>query len=535
MLNSLTIDKPVVNTGPFNFGGNVNTGKGALVPPTWQARLPAMFPNYIWHDFSQPHIDLWEWADAIEPDSGPRPFVAAWPRGRGKSTMAEMVAADLGARGVRSYVLYISETQDQADKHVATIQHMIESNTVTKYFPAVGRPQVGKNGNRSWRRSVMTADNGLTVEAVGLNKAVRGQKIDWARPDLLIFDDIDAKHDTENAVAKKIETITTSILPAAASQSAVLFVQNLIHSQSIATMLCKSPDEEGAAQFLTDRIVSGPYKAVDGLKYEMVVSDDGIFRWVVTAGRSLWSGFSIEVCENEINTVGPVSFELESQHEVDADDPNALLTTVIMDAARVSSHPDLHMLGVAVDPAGGTGQCGIIGGGVAMLGKEKHGFTIADYSTPEGTSSALWAEAALRCYNALGADCVVVEKNFGGDMVANTIRTAVLKDAAGNVILEGKHIKIIEVNASRGKEVRAQPVATLFELGKWHHVGRFPELQKQWTQWIPGTKPSPDRLDAEVWLATHYLVGEEAVAAIRQAHIKGRPIRSSSRKSVRRT
>jgi hypothetical protein len=443
-----------------------------------------------------------------------------------------MATADTGARGVRKYGLYICETQDQADKHVATIQHMIESQNVTKYYPAVGRPQIGKNGNRSWSRSIMTADNGWTVEAIGLNKAIRGQKIDWARPDWAVFDDIDAKHDTENAVKKKIETITTSILPALASHAAVLFLQNLIHSQSIATMLSKLPNEDGAAQFLTDRIISGPYKAVEGLSYEMQQTGEGLFRWVITAGRSLWAGFSIEVCENEINTVGPASFELESQHEVDADDPNALLTTAIIDATRVSAHPDLHGLGVAVDPSGGTGQCGIIGGGIARLGNELHGYTIADASTPEGTSSAKWAEASLGLYNAIGADCIIVEKNVGGDMVANTIRTAVLKDNTGKVILEGKNIKIVEVSASRGKEVRAQPVSSLFELGKWHHVGRFPELQKQWTQWVPGTKPSPDRLDAEVWLATHYLVGKEETARVGQGRIKGRPSNSKHVRSM---
>lgn len=477
------------------------------IPNTWQARLPTMFPAYIWHDFSQPHIDLWEWADPIEIDNNPRPFFAAWPRGRGKSTHAEMVAADLGARGKRLYILYVCETQDQADKHVSTIQHMLESDNVTKYFPAVGRPQVGKNGNRSWRRSIMTADNGLTVEAVGLNKAVRGQKIDWARPDLIIFDDIDAKHDTENAVQKKVETITTSILPAAASHAAVLFVQNLIHRQSIATMLSKLPNEQGAAQFLTDRIISGPYKAVEGLVYELRQTIEGVFRWVITAGKSLWAGYTLAVCEDEINTVGPDAFELESQHEVDTDIPGALLTTAVIDAGRVSSHPDLFTVAVGVDPTGGAGQVGIIAGGIGYIGKTKNGYTIADYSTPPGTGASDWAVTVLKCYHATGADIILVEDNFGGDMVENTVRTAKLEDNDGNVIVDGRMVQIVRVHASRGKEVRAQPVASLFQTSLWHHVGRYVELQKQWTQWLPGNKPSPDRLDAEVWVATHLLVG----------------------------
>jgi len=513
------------------FKGKNKLLTGREAPSGWPDLLRAMFPAYIWYPFSQPHKDLWNWADAIEQGGAARPFVAIWPRNRGKSTHAEMLAAVMGARHKRQYCLYVCETQEQADKHVGTIQSMLESDNVGQYYPDIGRPYIGKHGSKSWRRSLLKA-KGYSVEAIGLDKAIRGQKIDWARPDLIIFDDIDGKHDTEAAVKKKQDTITTSILPAGAENVAILFVQNIIHAGSIAHRLSKRPDDEGAADYLADRIISGPYQAVDGLAYEFVEVGEGFFEWHITSGRSLWEGFTIATCEAEITTYGPTSFELESQHEIDTDDPNALLSTAILDATRVSSHPDLAAVGVAVDPSGGTGQCGIIGGGVATIGREQHGFTIADASTPVGTSSARWAEAALRLYNAIRADCIIVERNFGGDMVENTIRTAVLKDSDGEVILKGENVKIIEVNASRGKEVRAQPVSSLFELGKWHHLGRYPELQRQWTQWIPGTKPSPDRLDAEVWLATHYLVDKELPAMMKQAHVKGRPANGRGRRTA---
>lgn len=502
-------------------------------PDTWHGRLQAMFPQYVWHGFSQPHIDLWEWAESIGPGTAVRPFIALWPRGRGKSTHAEMLAAVTGAREQRRYCLYVSETQEQADKHVGTIQAMLESENVARYYPEVGQPLVGKHGSRSWRRSLLRA-KGYSVEAIGLDKAVRGQKIDWARPDLIIFDDIDGKHDTEAATAKKQDTITTSILPAGADNVAVLFAQNIIHADSIAHRLSKRPGESGAADYLANRIISGPHQAVEGLAYEFVQAGEGegYFEWRITAGRSLWVGFDIKTCEGELTLYGPTSFELESQHEVDTDDPNALLTTAIIDAGRVSSHPDLVTAAVAVDPSGGAGQCGIVGGGVAKVGNEMHGFTIADASTPLGTSSTNWALAALRLYNAIGADYIIIEKNFGGDMAANTIRTAKLMEG-DKVILDGRNVPIVEVQASRGKEPRAQPVASLFELGKWHHVGRYPELQKQWTQWIPGTKPSPDRLDAEVWLVTKLLVGKEQ-ARMKQAHVKGRPYNPNIRTVTRR-
>jgi phage terminase large subunit-like protein len=226
-----------------------------------------------------------------------------------------------------------------------------------------------------------------------------------------------------------------------------------------------------------------------------------------------WEGQSIAVCEDEINRIGPTSFDLELQHETDTDNPNALLSKAILDACRVSSHPDLYRVGVGVDPSGGAGRCGIVPAGVARVGKDTHGFTIGDWSTPLGTKSADWATAVLRCYHAVKADFIAVEANFGGDMAENNIRSAVLRDDEGEVVLLGTNVNIVMVTASRGKEVRAQPVATLFQLGKAHHVGYFPALEKQWTKWEPGTKPSPDGLDAEVWVYTELMIGAPAPPA----------------------
>ena len=138
------------------------------MPLAWRNRLPLMYPNYIWHEFSPPHTALWDWANDITEDSTPRPFIAIWPRNRGKSTHAEIVAADMGARGKRKYCLYVCMTQEQADKHIYTINNMLESDTVASYAPDVGIPKIGKHGARNWRRNIMVAENGYTVEAAGL-------------------------------------------------------------------------------------------------------------------------------------------------------------------------------------------------------------------------------------------------------------------------------------------------------------------------------------------------------------------------------
>jgi len=481
------------------------------VPKTWQERVEQMFPSYFWHPFSEPHVEMWEWVNAIELGSAPQPFCAFWPRDRGKSTLAEAAVADLMARKRRIYAMYVSGTQDQADKHVQTIARMLESADIAQFFPEVGEPLVGKNGSRTWNRSIVTASNGVTVEAIGLNKAVRGQKIDWARPDLIVFDDVDEKHDTEHATKKKEQIITDSILPAGAANCAVLFVQNLIHSDSIASKLAREPGEADAAGYLMNRIISGPFPAVEGLEYEAQRVGDTMC-WTITAGRSLWRGFSIEICAAEINRVGPTSYLLESQHEVDTDNPNALLSEEDFERTRVTDYPDLSRVAVAVDPPGGVTECGIVAGGKAKVNGDWHGYTLEDASAPAGCSPEEWALATLQCYHRNKADVVFVEKNYGGDMVESTLRQTKWVGADGRVIVDGRKVKIVTVWASRGKQVRAEPVSVVFQQGRGHHVGHFPALEKEWRQWEPGDSESPNRLDAEVWLYTGLeLIGEGKV------------------------
>ena len=501
-----SIPLPKVDTGPFSFG---DSAFALPCPKRWEDRVKVLFPNYFFRPFSDPHREIWDWSSQITLGGFSPPFVAIWPRDRGKSTHAECLVADLGARGVRQSCLYVSGTQDQADKHVATIATILESKEIATYFPEVGVPKQGKNGSRTWKRSVLRANNGFYLEAIGLNKAVRGQKVDWVRPDLLVFDDIDARHDTENAVAKKVEIITSSILEAGDAETCVtLFVQNLIHEGSIATALSKSPDEPGAATYLMGRQVSGPHPAVESLNYKMVEGKNGTIKWVVTEGKSLWEGFDLETVQKEINRVGPTTFMVESQHDITVDHPDALLSSVVFNATRVKDYPDLEVIYVGADPSGGTGACGIVPVGKARVGNRYHGYTLGDWTTPLGTSSATWAVRILACFHAVGADAIVVERNFGGDMCKQTIRAAVLlgeedeETGIPEVLVDGSLVKIIEVTASRGKEVRAQPVAALYELGRAHQVGNNPLLEKQWTRWKPGTKPSPNGLDAEVWAYT---------------------------------
>lgn len=480
------------------------------LPHDWRARVPALFGKYFWFPFSPPHAELWGWENAIELDSSPRPFVAIWPRGRGKSSTTEAVVADLAIRGARTYCLYVCSTQDQADKHVQTIARMLESDDVARYAPDIGKPRVSSNGNRTWNRKMVSTATGFTVEAIGLDKAVRGQKIDWARPDLICFDDIDEVHDSETTVVKKEDIITASIIPAGATNCAVLFVQNLIHSNSIANRLAKSPDKEGAAHYLMSRIVSGPFQAVEGLRYEQQQMGD-VWRWKIAAGHSLWHGYSLDICEDELNRVGPAAFERESQNDVDSDNPHALMSAADFERTRVTTHPDLARVAIAVDPPGGVTECGIVAVGKARVGGDWHGYTLEDATMRKGVKPEEWALGVLQCYFRHKADTIFVERNYGGDMVKSTIRQTKwvtvdeveLDDGTlatvETVWVDGAKVSIVEVTATRGKLVRAEPVAVVFQQGRGHHLGHMPELEKEWRQYVPGESDSPNRLDAEVW------------------------------------
>jgi hypothetical protein len=209
--------------------------KGRPVPDEWRRRIPITFPRYASAPFAKRHEEFWEWENGIRVDSAPDPFVGIWPRGGAKSTSAEMAVADLGCRNKRKYVLYVRATQLQADKSVANIATLLESPEVAHYYPEHADRSVGKFGNaKGWRREQLRTKGGLTVDAIGLDTAARGAKIDEQRPDLIVFDDIDELLDSLATTKKKEETITKSILPAGANNCAVLFIQNLIIRDGVA-------------------------------------------------------------------------------------------------------------------------------------------------------------------------------------------------------------------------------------------------------------------------------------------------------------
>lgn len=184
--------------------------------------------------------------------------------------------------------------------------------------------------------------------------------------------------------------------------------------------------------------------------------------------------------------------------EILDDNPEALWQRAQIDELRVNKHQDLKRVVVAIDPQGTDNETsastGIVVAGIAQVGEKIHGYILADL-TLSGTPER-WASAAVAGYHTFKADRIVAEVNFGGDMVESVIRIA------------ESGVAFKKVHASRGKEIRAEPVSALYEQGRVHHVGFFPELEDQLCEWVPGDK-SPDRLDALVWALTELMLQEQ--------------------------
>jgi len=179
--------------------------------------------------------------------------------------------------------------------------------------------------------------------------------------------------------------------------------------------------------------------------------------------------------------------------ELLADSEGALWKRDTIEAVRVSQFPELSRIVVAVDPSvtfsEESAETGII---VAGIAKNDHFYILADNSL-RGTPHQ-WATAVISAYRLHKADKIIGEANNGGDLIEANIRTV------------DKNAPFRKVHASRGKDIRAEPIASLYEQGRVHHVGYFSELEDQLCTWEPGQK-SPDRLDALVWALTELSSG----------------------------
>ena len=219
---------------------------------------------------------------------------------------------------------------------------------------------------------------------------------------------------------------------------------------------------------------------------------------------NLAAGF-IEAVANRY--AGSVLGRQELDGELVEDREDALWTRSMIESAISERPGELRRIVVAVDPPASSRRtsdaCGIIAAG---MGNDGRAVVLAD-ATLNAARPQDWATRAVSLYHALAADCLLVEVNQGGEMASAVIRTV---DAS---------VPVKPVRAQRGKWLRAEPVAALYQADRVRHAGRFPELEDEMCDFGPhglSSGRSPDRVDALVWALSELLLnGRDAEPRIR--------------------
>jgi len=213
-------------------------------------------------------------------------------------------------------------------------------------------------------------------------------------------------------------------------------------------------------------------------------SRDTTGRWATFHFTSLVNPYiSPEALDEITGDMTAVAYRQEIMAEDLDEAPGALWARDTLEKGRVMQAPEqLWRIVVGVDPSTTSmgDECGVVT--VGIDGDET--YILGDDSV-QG-SPLTWATAAVDAYYHYAADAIIAESNQGGEMVQQTIKTV------------DPNVHVLLVHASRGKAVRAEPVAAHYEKGRAHHVGSFPALEDELCLWVPGDK-SPNRLDALVW------------------------------------
>jgi PBSX family phage terminase large subunit len=176
------------------------------------------------------------------------------------------------------------------------------------------------------------------------------------------------------------------------------------------------------------------------------------------------------------------------------DDAEGLLwNRPMIDKAYIDKAPELTRIVIAIDPAiSSTAESDETGITVQGLDAKGNGYLLEDLSGKYTPNE--WSSIAVNAVNRWNADCIVAEKNQGGDMVEAVLRA------------NGAKYRVKLVTATKGKYVRAEPIYSLYEQGKVFHVGKFPILESQMVSFEPEKGKSPDRVDALVWGFTDLMV-----------------------------
>jgi hypothetical protein len=468
----------------------------------WATWFRRVMPDAVRSEFAPHHREFGEWLWAVEKGVRPPPWVGVWSRGAAKSTFAEGGCAALGARRRRRYAIYVSEIQDAADDHVNSIGAILESSAMARYYPGMSERKISKYGaSKGWRRNRLATASGFTVDALGLDTHVRGIKWEDTRPDLIILDDIDSEFDTLATVARKRKLITEAILPAATSDVAVIAIQNLIHRAGIFAQLARVPGVN-PADFLADRIVSGPIPAIEGLEYEDRDQPDGSIRRIITAGTPTWQGMDLEACQNLIHTEGITAFLTERQHLAEPPSGGLWTDDFHFQHCKPDEVPDLVHTAVWVDPAV-TNKDSSDSHGIQVDGIDAEGRIFRLWSWEHRASPEESISKAIRKAIEWSAPDVGIETDQGGDTWESVFRASlatVQAERAGDPPSRWPGYRYEKAGSTgQSKSARAQQMLADYERPNRiiHVLGTHDVLERALRR-FPRTKPF-DLVDCAYW------------------------------------
>jgi hypothetical protein len=198
----------------------------------------------------------------------------------------------------------------------------------------------------------------------------------------------------------------------------------------------------------------------------------------------------IEDLESEIKRMNPAMVEQEIYGKfVDGAAGTLWSPDMIVHTDKI---PQLKRIVTGVDPSGSVNgdEVGIITAGIAENGNI---YILSDKT--KGATPLEWATLCTNELKAFNGDAIVAERNYGGDMVK------------ANILNVDRFTRVIEVSASKGKDVRAEPVVGLYEQGKVFHARGLFKLENEMLTWVKGVGDSPNRIDALVWAVTELTTG----------------------------
>lgn len=250
----------------------------------WRLWLYCLFPSYLGGDtpiaMASYHEEFWRWIAALDTP--------------------------------RRYAIYVSDTQDQAEQHVQSIADMLTSPIYARWYPQMAARRLTKYGHSAgWRRTRLRTASGFTVDAAGLDKGIRGAKIDEQRPDLILLDDLDRENDSPTVTQRKVRNLTRTVIPTQGPGCVFIGAQNLIIRGGIFSQLA-----DGTADFLLNRHVSGPHPALRNFDPDRDLEGLPDGTWRITGGEPTWR--DLAYAQKLLNDYGREAFLVECQHTLSA-------------------------------------------------------------------------------------------------------------------------------------------------------------------------------------------------------------------------